>query len=156
MLFTNPNSAAAPVQIQLVPLSPHLTIDEIDSLALIRLMRSGEPLQIFDLRHFVDWQKEHVPGARSKPAIKGESTAVRNGCIHDIKAVLYSYAGAGPTTRLIASELESIGCSVCVLKGGWEAWSSSGNPVEGEEALKPFSQEIVTVLPSEPRQHLFR
>ena len=149
MLFTNPNSSAAPVQIQLVPLNPHLAVDELDTFSLIRLMRSGEPLQIFDLRHSADWQKQHVPSAQSKPAIKGESTAVRNACVRDIKAVLYSYAGAGPTTRLIAGELQSIGCLVSVLKGGWEAWSGSGIPVEGEEAVNQFSPGLA-ILPSQP------
>jgi rhodanese-related sulfurtransferase len=152
MLFNNPNSLEAPVQIQLVPLNSRLTISEIASADLGRLINSQEPLQIFDLRHSADWQNEHIPGAQSTPVIKGELTAVRNCCLRDSKVILYSYAGAGPSTIAIARDLESIGCSVSILKGGWEAWSGSGQPVEGEE-VSSFSPGPLIIF-SEPWQRL--
>lgn len=99
---------------------------EIAAHELAKLLSSDRLVQVVDLRHAADFNRNHIPRAVSLPAVKGQAPAIADHSKREASFVLYSYAGAGPSTKTIASQLAKQGFDVAVLAGGWEAWLSSG------------------------------
>jgi rhodanese-related sulfurtransferase len=104
-------------------------IQEIDMNEYQRMLRSGEPHLLVDVREESEWSAGHAAGAMhlGKGVIERDiETRVPQ---KDSKLVLY--CGGGYRSALVADTLQKMGYSNALsLAGGWRAYREAGLPVD--------------------------
>ena len=104
-------------------------VKEIDIEGYSRMMKSGEPHLLVDVREDNEWAAGHAAGAvhLGKGIIERDIEAKAPG--KDTKLVLY--CGGGFRSALAADNLQKMGYTNAIsLDGGWKAWQQAGLPVE--------------------------
>ncbi len=104
-------------------------ISEIDISAYKKLVESGEPHILVDVREESEWAAGHAAGARhlSKGIIERDIEKE----VTDPATKLVLYCGGGFRSALVADSLRQMGYSHAIsLDGGWRALSESGLPLE--------------------------
>jgi rhodanese-related sulfurtransferase len=104
-------------------------VKEIDIEGYRRMMQSGEPHLLVDVREDNEWDAGHAAGAMhlGKGIIERDiETKVPK---KDTRLVLY--CGGGFRSALAADNLQKMGYIDAIsLDGGWKAWQQAGLPVE--------------------------
>jgi rhodanese-related sulfurtransferase len=104
-------------------------VKEIDIEGYRRMMKSGEPHLLVDVREDNEWAAGHAAGAvhLGKGIIERDIEA--RAPAKDTKLVLY--CGGGFRSALAADNLQKMGYTNAIsLDGGWKAWQQAGLPVE--------------------------
>jgi rhodanese-related sulfurtransferase len=104
-------------------------VSEIDAPGLGKLIASGEPFLLVDVREESEWEAGHAAGAihLSKGIIERDIET----CIPSKDQRLILYCGGGYRSVLAADNLKKMGYTNAVsLAGGWRAYVSEGLPVE--------------------------
>ena len=104
-------------------------VKEIDIEAYRRMMKSGEPHLLVDVREDNEWAAGHAAGAvhLGKGIIERDIEA--KAPAKDTTLVLY--CGGGFRSALAADNLQKMGyTNAFSLDGGWKAWQQAGLPVE--------------------------
>jgi len=104
-------------------------VKEIDIEGYRRIMQSGEPHLLIDVREDHEWEAGHAAGAvhLGKGIIERDIEA--RAPAKDTKLVLY--CGGGFRSALAADNLQKMGYTNAIsLDGGWKAWQQAGLPVE--------------------------
>jgi rhodanese-related sulfurtransferase len=104
-------------------------VKEIDIEGYRRMMKSGEPHLLVDVREDNEWAAGHAAGAvhLGKGIIERDIEA--KAPAKDTKLVLY--CGGGFRSALAADNLQKMGYTNAIsLDGGWKAWQQAGLPVE--------------------------
>ena len=104
-------------------------VKEIDIEGYRRMMKSGEPHLLVDVREDNEWAAGHAAGAvhLGKGIIERDIEA--QAPAKDTKLVLY--CGGGFRSALAADNLQKMGYTHAIsLDGGWKAWQQAGLPVE--------------------------
>ena len=104
-------------------------VKEIDIEGYRRMMKSGEPHLLVDVREDNEWAAGHAAGAvhLGKGIIERDIEA--KAPAKDTKLVLY--CGGGFRSALAADNLQKMGYTHAIsLDGGWKAWQQAGLPVE--------------------------
>ena len=107
-------------------------VKEIDIEGYRRIMQSGGPHVLVDVREDSEWAAGHAAGAvhLGKGIIERDIEARVPG--KDTRLVLY--CGGGFRSALAADNLQKMGYTDAIsLDGGWKAWQQAGLPVEGPE-----------------------
>ena len=86
-------------------------------------------IAVLDVRSPQEWKKGHVPGARHifLPDLSGQLETL------DKTKPMAVYCDSGYRASIAASLLKSHGLEVSNVPGSWQAWTSSGLPVEMTE-----------------------
>jgi rhodanese-related sulfurtransferase len=104
-------------------------VKEIDIEGYRRMMKSGEPHLLVDVREDNEWAAGHAAGAvhLGKGIIERDIEA--RAPAKDTKLVLY--CGGGFRSALAADNLQKMGYIDAIsLDGGWKAWQQASLPVE--------------------------
>jgi rhodanese-related sulfurtransferase len=104
-------------------------VKEIDIEGYRRMMKSGEPHMLVDVREDNEWAAGHAAGAvhLGKGIIERDIEA--KAPAKDTTLVLY--CGGGFRSALAADNLQKMGYTKAIsLDGGWKAWQQAGLPVE--------------------------
>jgi rhodanese-related sulfurtransferase len=104
-------------------------VKEIDIEGYRRMMKSGEPHLLVDVREDNEWAAGHAAGAvhLGKGIIERDIEA--KAPAKDTTLVLY--CGGGFRSALAADNLQKMGyTNAFSLDGGWKAWQQAGLPVE--------------------------
>jgi rhodanese-related sulfurtransferase len=104
-------------------------VKEIDIEGYRRMMKSGEPHLLVDVREDNEWAAGHAAGAvhLGKGIIERDIEA--QAPAKDTKLVLY--CGGGFRSALAADNLQKMGyINAISLDGGWKAWQQAGLPTE--------------------------
>jgi rhodanese-related sulfurtransferase len=104
-------------------------VKEIDIEGYRRMMKSGEPHMLVDVREDNEWAAGHAAGAvhLGKGIIERDIEA--KAPAKDTTLVLY--CGGGFRSALAADNLQKMGYTNAIsLDGGWKAWQQAGLPVE--------------------------
>jgi rhodanese-related sulfurtransferase len=104
-------------------------VKEIDIEAYRRMMKSGEPHLLVDVREDNEWAAGHAAGAvhLGKGIIERDIEA--RAPAKDTRLVLY--CGGGFRSALAADNLQKMGYTNAIsLDGGWKAWQQAGLPTE--------------------------
>ena len=104
-------------------------VKEIDIEGYRRMVKSGEPHLLVDVREDNEWAAGHAAGAvhLGKGIIERDIEA--NAPAKDTTLVLY--CGGGFRSALAADNLQKMGYTNAIsLDGGWKAWQQAGLPVE--------------------------
>jgi rhodanese-related sulfurtransferase len=104
-------------------------IRQIDIAEYQRMLASGEPHQLVDVREDNEWAAGHAGGAvhLGKGVIERDIEKQ----IPDLDTKLVLYCGGGFRSALAADALQKMGYRNAIsLDGGWRAWTGAGLPVE--------------------------
>jgi rhodanese-related sulfurtransferase len=104
-------------------------VKEIDIEGYRRMMQSGDPHVLVDVREDNEWEAGHAAGALhlGKGIIERDIEARVPS--KDTRLVLY--CGGGFRSALAADNLQKMGYTGAIsLDGGWKAWQQAGLPVE--------------------------
>src|SRR5258708_2249768 len=105
---------------------------ETGPIGLDRMIKSGEPVQIIDLRTPELYAKGHVPGALS---IQFDDLESNLGTLNkDVTTVVYCYDIVCSLSTKAALELAKKGYQVKELVGGFEEWTNHSLQQEGSKA----------------------
>jgi rhodanese-related sulfurtransferase len=104
---------------------------------LNQMIKSGESIQIIDVRESEDYAKGHIPGALSLP--KSEWGSFR-GLSRDKTNVVYCYTAVCHLAASACAEFASEGYPVMELEGGFEEWKENDLDVERESINRLFKQ----------------
>jgi rhodanese-related sulfurtransferase len=83
----------------------------------------GAPMNIVDVRHEIDFEKEHVPGAISLPEEKWDTL---QGLSKDKPNILYCYSIVCHLAAKAAVFFAGRGYSVFEMDGGFKSWKEHG------------------------------
>jgi rhodanese-related sulfurtransferase len=104
-------------------------VKEIDIEGYRRMMKSGEPHLLVDVREDNEWAAGHAAGAVHLGRGIIERDIEAKAPAKDTKLVLY--CGGGFRSALAADNLQKMGYTHAIsLDGGWKAWQQAGLPVE--------------------------
>ena len=104
-------------------------VKEIDIEGYRRMMKSGEPHLLVDVREDNEWAAGHAAGAVHLGRGIIERDIEAKAPAKDTKLVLY--CGGGFRSALAADNLQKMGYTNAIsLDGGWKAWQQAGLPVE--------------------------
>ena len=104
-------------------------VKEIDIAGYRRLMQSGDPHLLVDVREDNEWAAGHAPGALHLGKGIIERDIETQVPAKDTRLVLY--CGGGFRSALAADNLQKMGYTNAIsLDGGWKAWQQAGLPVE--------------------------
>lgn len=95
---------------------------ELDS-----MMKSGENINMIDVRLPVDYAIGHIPGAMNLPK---ENWDTFKGLSIDKINIIYCYSEACHLAAAGAREFAAHGYSVMELEGGFEGWKKNNLPVK--------------------------
>jgi rhodanese-related sulfurtransferase len=104
-------------------------IRQIEIAEYQRMLASGEPHQVVDVREDNEWAAGHAGGAvhLGKGVIERDIEKT----IPDLDTKLVLYCGGGFRSALAADALQKMGYRNAIsLDGGWRAWMGAGLPVE--------------------------
>jgi rhodanese-related sulfurtransferase len=104
-------------------------IREIDMAEYRRMLASGEPHLLVDVREASEWAAGHAAGALhlGKGIIERDIEAT----VPEKNTKLVLYCGGGYRSALAADALRNMGYSNALsLDGGWRAYHASGLPVD--------------------------
>lgn len=96
------------------------------------LTRGTGRLVVLDVRSAADFERCHIPGARSLPH-RQISEATTADIDRDAIVVTYCWGPACNAATRAAARLAALGFKVKELLGGLEYWRLEGCPVEGTE-----------------------
>lgn len=89
-----------------------------------------EHITVVDVRRVDDFSASHIPGAINLPSGTWHTaTGLKKDRLH----ILYCYSQTCHLAAAAALELASQGYRVMEMEGGFAAWTSNNNPVEGAE-----------------------
>ena len=104
-------------------------VRQIDIDAYKKMVSSGQPHILIDVREESEWAAGHVTGA--KYLGKGVIERDIEEQIPDKSATLVLYCGGGYRSALVAENLQRMGYENPIsLDGGWRALKESGLPTE--------------------------
>ena len=96
---------------------------------LAELDKSGEPVELIDVRTPAEFVEIHVPFARNIPLDQLEPDALvaqRNGRLSE---PLFVICHSGSRGRLACEKLKAAGLNAINIQGGTSAWDAAGLPV---------------------------
>lgn len=114
---------------------------------LDRLIKSGEDINIIDVRESEDYAKGHIPGAINLP--KSEWGSFR-GLSKDKTNVIYCYTVVCHLAANACVQFASEGYPVMELDGGFEEWKENDLDVERESVNRLFKQSGKKLLHKRP------
>lgn len=100
-------------------------IREIEPITLSEWLRENRAA-LFDVREPDEFAATRIPGARSAPLSHFDPAAIRA----EPGQTLVVNCKGGRRSLEAASRLAAAGCAVCSLKGGLDAWTKAGLPVD--------------------------
>jgi len=103
-------------------------VKEIDIEGYRRIMQSGEPHLLIDVREDHEWEAGHAAGAVHLGKGIIERDIETKAPAKDTRLVLY--CGGGFRSALVADNLQKMGYTDAIsLDGGWKAWQQAGLPM---------------------------
>jgi rhodanese-related sulfurtransferase len=104
-------------------------IEEVSCAAVARMLDTGEPMELVDVREHEEWTRGHLPRARH--LCKGIIERDVETAIPDRDAPIVLYCGGGYRSALAADALQKMGYrNVLSMDGGWKRWKELGYPTE--------------------------
>jgi len=98
------------------------------------------PLAVFDVRGDVEYEKGHIPGAKTAPlgSLVFRVAHIMN---PDSQVVVYSGGGDCTLAEQAAQRLQNLGMkSVYVYEGGLKSWDEAGLPITPSVGAKLITQ----------------
>lgn len=106
-----------------------LPLESVGQMTVHKIKRSGEKLQVLDVRAPDEWKDGHIPNAQH--IFLGELREQLGKLDKDKPTAVYCDSGYRAT--IATSILQQQGFSrVCNIPGSWQAWKNAGYPVEKE------------------------
>jgi rhodanese-related sulfurtransferase len=104
-------------------------VQQIDVDGYRKLVESGSPFLLIDVREDNEWVAGHAAGAMHMgKGIIERDIEVK---VPDKSARMVLYCGGGYRSALVAEALGKMGYAEPIsLDGGWKAWQQAGLPVE--------------------------
>ncbi|MBA4031187.1 MAG: sulfurtransferase [Planctomyces sp.] len=96
---------------------------------LAEKLKSGEAIQLYDVREDHEWAKGHIPGAKhlGRGIIERDIETL----IPDPEAEIYLYCGGGFRSALAADTLQKMGyMNIISVDGGFRGWKEAGYEIE--------------------------
>lgn len=114
----------------------------ISPLELERLVKSGQVVELVDVRTPVEFQEVHIPFARNVPLDQLNAAAVRAGR-SESDAPLYVVCRTGGRGRQACEKLRAAGLvNVINVDGGTQAWDQAGLPVVRGKAAISLERQV--------------
>jgi rhodanese-related sulfurtransferase len=110
---------------------------------LHRMLKSGENINVIDVRESEDFAKGHIQGAINLP--KSEWSSL-NGLSKDKTNVVYCYTAVCHLGAAACLEFASKGFPVMELDGGFDEWKENDLEVEGESLNRLFQKTTDKLL----------
>jgi molybdopterin/thiamine biosynthesis adenylyltransferase/rhodanese-related sulfurtransferase len=111
-------------------------IAEVDSTEAARLLESGEPPALVDIREQDEWDEGHIPNAVHIP--RGNLESRVEAALPDRTKPVLVYCAGGSRSAFGAKTLEELGYEhVSSLAGGFTDWKRNGFPTVLPRTLEP-------------------
>lgn len=104
-------------------------LSEVGQMTVHDIQKSGDRLQIIDVRAPSEWKSGHIPGARHifVPDLRKKTGEL------DQSRPIAVYCDSGYRASIATSILKQEGfVCVCNVPGSWQAWKKTGFPIEGK------------------------
>jgi rhodanese-related sulfurtransferase len=102
----------------------------IHPIGLARLIATRQPFDLIDVRTKEEFEKAHIPGARSIPLPELRASKVLRDRKLSATEPLYVICRSRVLAGLASGALEGAGCgNAVVVDGGMETWQAQGLPV---------------------------
>ena len=111
-------------------------IAEVDSTEAARLLESGEPPALVDIREQDEWDEGHIPNAVHIP--RGNLESRVEAALPDRTKPVLVYCAGGSRSAFGAKTLEELGYEhVSSLAGGFTDWKRNGGEITMPRTLSP-------------------